>query len=64
MPEKHYRLNEVSKFSGYKESTLRKKVQRGELAYRKVGRIITVPESEVNRLLGKLTAAVPADGAA
>lgn len=58
MPEKHYRLSEVARFSGYKEATLRKKVLRGELAYRKVGRIITVPESEVNRLLGKLNAAV------
>ena len=54
MLEKHFRLDEVATITGYKPSTIRKKIVRRELSYRKVGRIISVPESEVRRLLGPM----------
>ena len=45
------RLDEVSRRTGYKTSTLRKKIWRREIACFKVGRILLVPETEVERLL-------------
>ena len=55
MLERHYRLKEVTRFAPYSVATLRKKILKRELAYRKVGRAIMIPESEIRRLLGKLT---------
>ena len=50
--ERGLRIDEVAQRTGYKEATIRKKVRRRELGYRKVGRIISIPESEVERLMG------------
>lgn len=51
--EKQYRLTDASKASGYSVAALRKKILRREIGYRKTGRIITIPESEISRLLGE-----------
>lgn len=55
MLERHFRLKEVTRFVPYSVATLRKKILNRELAYRKVGRAVMVPESEIRRLLGALT---------
>ena len=49
--ERQLRIDEFAKAVGYRPSTVRKKIQRREIAFHKVGRIITIPESEVQRLL-------------
>lgn len=51
--ERQYRLDEAAKLSGYSIGALRKKIARRELGHRKTGRIITVGESDLVRLLGK-----------
>ena len=51
--EKQYRLPEASRASGYTVAALRKKIIRREIGYRKTGRIITIPEGEISRLLGE-----------
>lgn len=51
--EPEYRLPQASIFSGYTVSALRKKISRRELGYRKTGRIITIPESQLRLLRGK-----------
>ena len=51
--ERQYRLDEAAKLSGYSVSALRKKIARRELGYRKTGRIVTVSESDLVRLLGE-----------
>lgn len=53
MGERHLRIPEVAERTGYSIATLRKKVTRREIGFRKVGRIISIPESEVVRLLGE-----------
>ena len=58
MGEKHLRVSEVAELTGYKESTIRKKLLQREIAFRKIGRIIAVPESELKRLLGEVHEAV------
>lgn len=50
--ERQLRVSEFAERIGYKPSTIRKKLLRREIDYRKVGRIIVIPESEVARLLG------------
>ena len=52
--ERHIRVQEFADRSGYAIPTIRKKIARREIAYRKVGRIITIPESELTRILGEL----------
>ena len=51
--ERHFRLSEVSEQTGYSVATLRKMLDRRQLGYRKINRIISIPESEVERLLGE-----------
>lgn len=51
--EKQYRLPDASRASGYSVAALRKKIMRREIGYRKTGRIITIPEGELTRLLGE-----------
>lgn len=51
--EKQFRLPEVSRLTGYSIAALRKKCARRELGFRKTGRIISIPETEVARLLGE-----------
>ena len=58
MSEKHFRVCEVAQLSAYKESTIRKKILERKIAFRKIGRIIAIPESEVKRLLGEVHEAV------
>ena len=53
MLERNYRLNDLSTITGYTVGAIRKKIRRRELGYRKIGRIVVVPESEVKRLLGE-----------
>jgi len=52
--EEKLRIPVFARRTGYEVSTIRKKLARREIAYYKVGRIIMIPESEVQRLLGKL----------
>lgn len=56
--ERHMRVEEFAKLTGYKTSTVRKKILRREISYRKVGRIVIIPESEVERLLSDLRPAI------
>lgn len=51
--EKQFRLSAVAQLSGYSISSLRQKIASGRIGHRKTGRIVTVPESEVERLLGE-----------
>ena len=51
--EKNLRVDEVAHLLGYKTSTIRKKLSRGEIGYFKIGRIVAIPPSEVARLLGR-----------
>ena len=57
--EKHLRVDEVATLTGYSVATIRKKISRREIGYRKIGRIIAIPESEADRLLGELKPAIP-----
>jgi excisionase family DNA binding protein len=50
---RNLRVDEVAEMTGYKPSTIRKKLLRREIGFHKVGRIIVIPESEVDRLLGE-----------
>jgi|CXWL01.1.fsa_nt_gi hypothetical protein len=59
--ERHIRVEEFANRSGYAIPTIRKKIARREIAYRKVGRIITIPESELARLLGELREVIALD---
>jgi hypothetical protein len=52
MAEKNLRVNAFAASSGYSIATIRKKISRREIGYRKVGRIVLIPESELTRLLG------------
>ncbi len=56
--ERHYRVKEMAWLSGYSEAAIRKKLSLREIGYRKVGRIISIPESELTRLLGDLRPAM------
>ncbi len=53
MADRNMRIEEFASRSGYKESTIRKKIQRREIGYRKVGRMVVIPESELTRILGE-----------
>jgi excisionase family DNA binding protein len=44
-------VSEVAVRTGWKPSTVRKKILRRELGYVKLGRSVRVPESEVDRLI-------------
>ena len=48
--KKHYRVDEVTQFVPYKASTIRKKLANREIAFVKCGRIVMIPESEIERL--------------
>ena len=50
--ERQYRLHEVSEMSGYKVSTLRKKIITRQLGCKKIGRILVVPEADLKTFLG------------
>ena len=56
--ERHLRVGEVARITGYSVASVRKKLNRREIAYRKIGRIVSIPESEVSRLLGDLRPAI------
>lgn len=56
--ERHMRVDEFAERTGYKIPTVRKKLLRREISYRKVGRIVLIPESELARLLGDLRPAI------
>ena len=60
--EKQFRLPEASRLSGYSVAALRKKIARRELGHRKTGRIITVPQSDLSRLLGEYRPPVELEG--
>lgn len=60
MEEKILRVDEFAKRVGYKTSTIRKKLFNREIRFHKVGRIIAIPESEVQRILGRVYEAVSA----
>ncbi|MEO7863741.1 MAG: hypothetical protein ABIU05_25575 [Nitrospirales bacterium] len=50
--ERHIRVAEFARLTGYSIVSIRKKLARREIGHRRVGRIIAIPESEVARLLG------------
>ena len=45
------RVEEFARRVHYKVSTIRKKLHRREISFHRVGRMILIPESEVDRLL-------------
>lgn len=49
--EKNLRLSVFARRVGYEVSTIRKKVWRREIDSIKVGRLVLIPEREVDRLL-------------
>jgi len=49
--DQNLRIADFAKRVGYEVSTIRKKVWRRELDSIKVGRIVLIPEREVERLL-------------
>jgi excisionase family DNA binding protein len=59
--ERHFRVAEVAELSGLAVGTIRRKVARRELSFRKAGRAVLIPQSEVTRLLGTYTPARTAD---
>ena len=63
MIERHLRISEFATLTGYSPATVRKKLLRREIGYRKIGRIISIPESELVRLLGDLHQPVAANDA-
>jgi excisionase family DNA binding protein len=56
--ERHFRVVEVAKLSGLAVASIRRKVSRREIGFRKSGRAVLIPQSEVTRLLGKYVPAV------
>ncbi len=44
-------VGEVAARTGWKPSTVRKKILRRELGYVKLGRSVRIPESEIERLI-------------
>ena len=50
--EPHVRVPEFAVRTHYRESTIRKKLLRREIGFRKIGRLILIPLSEVDRLMG------------
>ena len=58
MTEKGLRVKAFADATGYKESTVRKKLQRREISFWKINRIILIPESEVTRLFGDFRPAI------
>ncbi len=49
--EKNYRVAEFARLTGYKESTIRRKLYERTIGYKRIGRIIVIPSSELRRLL-------------
>lgn len=47
------RVPEFAQRSRMKEATVRKKILRREIGYCKVGKIVLIPESELNRVIGE-----------
>lgn len=60
--ERHLRVAEFAHRSGYAIPTIRRKIARREISYRKIGRIVSIPESELARLMGPLHEAVAQRG--
>ena len=56
--ERHFRVAEVAELSGLAVGSIRRKLARRELGFRKAGRAVLIPESEVARLLGTYVPAV------
>ena len=50
-PEHHYKLADVSELLDVSVRTLRNLIRNGKLGCVRVGRVIRVPESEINRFL-------------
>ncbi len=56
--EKQYRLPQVAELTGYSVHSLRRKIKEKEVGFMKTGRIITIPESEIVKILGEFSPAV------
>ena len=50
--ERQYRLHEAAERTGYSVAALRKKIWNKEIGSVKTNRIVTIPESELKRLIG------------
>ena len=53
MKDQFLRVHEVAMRVRKDVSSIRRAIAKGQLGYRRCGRIILVPESEVERILGK-----------
>ena len=56
--ERHLRVVEVAELSGVAVGSIRRKVARREIGYRKSVRAVLIPQSEVTRLLGTYVPAI------
>jgi len=56
--ERHFRVVEVAELSGLAVGSIRRKLARREIGFRKAGRAVLIPQSEVTRLLGKYVPAI------
>jgi hypothetical protein len=59
--ERHFRLAEISSLTGYKVATLRAKIRRGELAGRRLGRIVVVAEGDLKKFVDASSPKLMAD---
>ncbi len=58
MLEKHLRVTEFAERSRYATATVRKMILQRRLAYRKVGRLVLIPETELHRIMGAVRPAI------
>ena len=59
--EKQYRLKEAAEISGQSIPTLRRKIRSREIGYARSGKIITIPASELARMIGVFVPPKPGD---
>jgi excisionase family DNA binding protein len=57
--EKHYRVDEAAQLTGLAVISIRRKIAHRQIGFRKAGRAVLIPESEVMKLLGRF---IPAQG--
>jgi excisionase family DNA binding protein len=56
--ERHFRPSEAATLSGLTLATWRRWILERRVGYRKAGRCVLIPESEVRRMLGELRPAI------
>jgi excisionase family DNA binding protein len=60
--ERHLRVYEAAEITRYTVAAIRAKLSRGEIGHRKCGRLILIPLSEVQRIMGEYRPPVQMEG--